>query len=126
MPEDKNEIAKQRMNRVTAIERKNIRQQMENEQKKRSYQQKKAQIEGQQERMKIESEQRKYNEKEIQRKLKNAQAMSQALIKQMQEKFTRDRFDMQQRRQGGELFMNKYKDKVIRNKVECNGCHKEY
>lgn len=119
-------MAKERIKGIQALEKMTIKYQIDNEQKRKNYQQKKAELEGKQERMKIESEQKKYNEKEIQKKLKNAQAMSKTLIKQMQEKFTRDKISMQQRRKGGDLFMNKYKDRVIRSKVECHDCHKNY
>lgn len=65
-------------------------------------------------------------QRQIQDKLQRVQEMNQFLMKQVENKHFRDKLEKQWRREGDKPLVNKYKDKVLRDKVNCNMCHKDY
>lgn len=108
------------------LEKETLRCQYENHQKKKNYITNKVKVEEKKEREKYEIDLKITSQKQIQQNLKNAQNMSKTLIKQMQEKFNKNKVEARQRREDGGVFFNKYKDKIMRNKVNCTDCKKNY
>jgi len=76
--------------------------------------------------MRNESELKNLTQKQIQEKLQKVQEMNQFLMKQMETRNVRDSLEKQWKKEGAKPYMNKYKDKVIRDKTNCNMCHKDY
>lgn len=126
MPVDRNKIAKESLNRMRKLEKETLRCQFENHQRKKNYVTKKIKIEEKRERERYEQDLKVASQRQIQQKLKDAQEMSKTLIKQMQERFNRNKVEARQRREDGGVFFNKYKDKMLRSSVKCTGCKKMY
>ena len=126
MPIDKNEIAKQKTREIRDIEKQIIKNQYESEKLAKTENINHLKANEKQERLKTEMEIKNMTQKQIQEKLQRVQEMNQFLMKQMDAKKFRDRLEKQWKKEGEKPFVNKYKDKMLRDKVNCDMCHKDY
>lgn len=126
LPIDKNEIAKQKLREIKDLEKNIIKNQCDNERRLKEDIKVQTRANEIEERARREHESRILSQKQVQEKLNRMQSMNQTLMKQMESKNLRDKLENQWRREGERGFANKGKDKVIRDKVNCQMCHKDY
>lgn len=126
LPIDKNEIAKQKIKEIRDVEKQLIKSQFNNEKKAKEENRNHQKAVEREERVRNELELNNLTQKQLQEKLQRVQEMNQFLMKQVKTRHMKDMFENQLRKEGDKPFVNKYKDKVIRDKVNCQQCHTDY
>lgn len=126
LPLDKNELAEQKIKQIRNMEKQIIKNQCEVEKKLKQEKVNTLKAREREERLRTEADFKNLTQKQVQEKLQKVQEMNQFLMKQMENKNFRDRLEKQYRKEGEKLFANKYKDKGVREKMNCQMCHKDY
>lgn len=126
LPIDKNDLANQKIREIRDMEKNIIRSQYE--QDKRAKEEKRNAVKAMERDYLIKNDQelKIMTQKQIQEKLQKVQEMNQFLIKQIETRQSKSKLDNEWRREGEKPLTNKYKDKVIRDKVNCQMCYKDY
>lgn len=122
---DKNKLTEERLKNIKSMEKQNIKQQFESTKlAKEEYKKQKLEME-RESRLRGEEEFKNLTQKQIKDKLHKVQEMNQFLMKQMETKNIKDKLDNQWRKEGEKPFVNKTKDKSIKDNINCQVCHKD-